>query len=1165
MKAVSASNGHITMFSWKSLPRCQPLSAFAEVVQRHHATGTPEMFAVGRNTKDTVTQEYEPTFGLYAQYCQKYDMSGTTIEFLFTDTRDARMATRTPGMGAAADGGTFEHYISMASPDAYSVCGQMLTNNTEHPTGVPMAYATPEQLRRLAKDFDNFDGTIDYNLDVGEAPAGPGPATTFGKATKSTTPNIGPPPVEPTAPTPISNHAPAANEHPDVANAEFLQMSARVSDAVLNGDDAGIIGAIKAAIVHGLGLMNSTERAQRVIEFGTTLPYYADLLDVDPETTFVFTPVDDADGTATPEQTAAHELSQRADHYALALGRHLLNAKMQHASKVVEYNARVLAAKIDGERFVSETATFEAEMKVYNSFNLKHTQTEQQQDVTEERVTAVTATTIAANTNRDEIDYFDGGWDWSQHDAETRRQLSINKWGGGEPDGYITNYLSYAEDVEHEMKTADTVDDTSTMDTAYISAMLGSLGSIGEPALPVPPPGYIGTWEEYMNEVCTYDDDLDINVDDTSKNRENLELAAARIITDITGAGTEEYHEEESLINAVADSLDKRLEMLGTDAPEPEKVEEFIAAAFAGRDPEYACSATSAETDPTFPEAISSPKRKEWIEACLTEWVSLTTTYKCFGTNVRPMREAVERTRRGERVRIIPLRWVLKMKPSRLKARLVACESVGRYNTPRLDKWSPTIGSDSVRMVFVIGCQHNCDFFSLDISGAYLTGKRPADEPDVYLTMPPGLDLIREYAEEHGIDLGEAKSLLNYKDANGKPNCLFLEGNLYGTQLAGRAFWEHARNWLVNDLGFKDATGDPCIFVKWMDDGSFIIVGLYVDDCLIATTSPETRRWFEQAFQDEFSQSPDSDGDTYLGIEYKVHELGNYKYVTLNTPRIWEKLRDKLDGLQITLPKVSTPLPSNAMDLVYADVDEVNNPLVKESEINVREILGMLSWGVHAVRPGEAFASSLIARRAHLPTRSLVVVLLHLTSYLLDHADDKLHITGNGERIFTTACDSSFANDQGHHGSGRSWFGFALIWGGIAFHFRSKLQPYVAPSTRDAEAGALVFCVKAMIGTLVMLEELGFLPEGVTPLRLEIDSQAAIASMTTEWIHKDSRWNAIRIRFLREFVREMLIKPFYTVTTEMRADALTKVPSSAHSHAIARLALMGTAPPPYSK
>jgi hypothetical protein len=431
--------------------------------------------------------------------------------------------------------------------------------------------------------------------------------------------------------------------------------------------------------------------------------------------------------------------------------------------------------------------------------------------------------------------------------------------------------------------------------------------------------------------------------------------------------------------------------------------------------------------------------------------------------------------------------------------------------------------------------------------------------------MPPGLDLIREYAKEHNIDLGAACDLLNYKDSSGKTNCLFLEGNLYGTQLAGRAFWEHARSWLVNTLGFKEATGDPCIFSKEMDDGSFIIVGLYVDDCLIATNRPSTREWFGEEFEKEFKQSPDSDGDTYLGIQYKQYDLGDYKYITLNTPRIWEKVQEKITGLKIKLPKVATPLPLNAMELVYADPDDVTNPLVPESEINVREILGMISWGVHAVRPGEAFATSLIARRAHLPTRSLVVVLLHLTSYLLIHAGDMLHIVGDGERIFTTACDSSFANDQGTNGTGRSWFGFALIWGGIAFHFRSKLQPYVAPSTRDAEAGALVFCVKAMIGTLVMLEELGFLPEGVTPLRLECDSQAAIASMTTEWIHKDSRWNAIRIRFLREFVREMLIKPFYMDTALMRADPLTKVPSSARAHEAGRRALMGTAPPSYAK
>jgi hypothetical protein len=775
------------------------------------------------------------------------------------------------------------------------------------------------------------------------------------------------------------------------------------------------------------------------------------------------------------------------------------------------------------------------------------------------------------------IGYYDSAWSWSL-DGSTdwlsagtpvSSLLYINKWGGGEPDGYTNNYIDYTNGVQHEMDTPDTIDESR--DTAYISAMLHSVAPPPTRPRPTVITDLNGTWEAHMDEACEYDNGNivnDVTDDDITARCESMKIAAAQIITDINGAGPEEYIEEESLINAVAESLDQRLQMLGTDAPAPDEVHEYIAAAFAARDPEYACSASSAtpsETDPTFSEAMASTKRKEWVEACCVEWLSLTTTYKCFGTKVRPMSEAVKRHRRGDHVRIIPLRWVLKMKPSRLKARLVACESVGRYSTPRMDKWSPAIGSDSVRMVFVIGCQHNCDFFSLDISGAYLTGKRPTTEPDVYLTMPPGLDLIREYAKEHNIDLGAACDLLNYKDSSGKTNCLFLEGNLYGTQLAGRAFWEHARSWLVNTLGFKEATGDPCIFSKEMDDGSFIIVGLYVDDCLIATNRPSTREWFGEEFEKEFKQSPDSDGDTYLGIQYKQYDLGDYKYITLNTPRIWEKVQEKITGLKIKLPKVATPLPLNAMELVYADPDDVTNPLVPESEINVREILGMISWGVHAVRPGEAFATSLIARRAHLPTRSLVVVLLHLTSYLLIHAGDMLHIVGDGERIFTTACDSSFANDQGTNGTGRSWFGFALIWGGIAFHFRSKLQPYVAPSTRDAEAGALVFCVKAMIGTLVMLEELGFLPEGVTPLRLECDSQAAIASMTTEWIHKDSRWNAIRIRFLREFVREMLIKPFYMDTALMRADPLTKVPSSARAHEAGRRALMGTAPPSYAK
>ena len=104
-----------------------------------------------------------------------------------------------------------------------------------------------------------------------------------------------------------------------------------------------------------------------------------------------------------------------------------------------------------------------------------------------------------------------------------------------------------------------------------------------------------------------------------------------------------------------------------------------------------------------------------------------------------------------------------------------------------------------------------------------------------------------------------------------------------------------------------------------------------------------------------------------------------------------------------------------------------------------------------------------------------------------------------------------------------------------------------------------------MIGALVLLSEMKFFPTGSVPIELQVDSTAAISSITTDWIHKDSRWNAIRIHFLRELVRESLFKPIYTNTKDMLADALTKVPSSGPGHALSRARLMGHAHDTLSK
>ena len=636
-------------------------------------------------------------------------------------------------------------------------------------------------------------------------------------------------------------------------------------------------------------------------------------------------------------------------------------------------------------------------------------------------------------------------------------------------------------------------------------------------------------------------------VSDTTARHADLIAAAKQVSEDITGTPAEHLNAGEDLVNLIAASIDEKLKSLGPDAPALENLSEFIAAAMSNDAPSYA---RAAEHDPeTMKEMLESKARRDWVLAMLKEWVSLSAAFKAFGDKPVPLKDPVRRRRNGERIRIIPMKWVWKLKDSgRYKARLVACEAVGRFDMPSIEKWSPTVGQDSVRLFFIIAVQLGLEIVSIDVSNAYLVGTRPASEPDVYLTLPPGLDLLRAIMIEKGLDPGP---LLNYRDENGWVNCFHLKGNLYGTQTAGRTFWRHARDWLLK-LGFKQATPDPCIFRLTRDDGSFMLIALYVDDALLAFSSEAVKLYFFKEFEAEFDQSPDSGDPVYIGISYRVH--GDGSYISLNTPRLWSKLRERMDGIE--LPKVRTPLPKNAMKLLYAEVSE-DNPIVPTEVCNVRELLGLVSWAVHAVRPGELMSTSLLARRAHIPTKNVVVLLYHLISYLLDHSEDEMHIVKDNEPPFRSAVDSSFANCPE---TGRSWFGYTFIWGGIAFVFRSKLQPFVAPSTRDAEIAGIVYAVKGMVAVLILLSDLDLAPDGITPLTLDVDSQAALANMHTEWIHKDSRWNSIRIRFVRDLVRALIVKGRYIDTKEMMADCLTKVPSSGIEHGQHRNNLMGVPP-----
>ena len=568
-------------------------------------------------------------------------------------------------------------------------------------------------------------------------------------------------------------------------------------------------------------------------------------------------------------------------------------------------------------------------------------------------------------------------------------------------------------------------------------------------------------------------------------------------------------------------------------------------------------------SDPTtYKQFNIHPRRELFRKAMLDELIQLIDTFSAFTPVLA--RDVKQEQRNDDKIRVIPTKWVWLTKFlatgdfNRLKARMVACEAVGRFMVD--NKWSPTIGMDSARLIFVLAALNECELLSLDVSGAYLRGKRRADSANVYLRLPQGLEDVLAHP-----DCPPSLQQFRTRDRDGQPYLWRCDANLYGLQDAGAVWWACARDWLLS-LGFKQSTVDPCVFSLHRSNNlptpehhgpiqppDFCIIGLYVDDTLGAYSSTSIKLWYLKEFETYFKQSPDSGSDhpEFIAIRFTVSD--DKKTVRINTPKLWGRLRQRFGDM--VLPEVTSPLPYSAMDLLYLPISD-SNPILTKEEFDAFGILGVANWGVLACRPAESHAGALLARRARVPTRSYAKCLTHYCAYLLAHKDDCLTYKidpASPERDLRSLVDSSWGNCPE---TMRSWFGYCILWCGCAFSWRAKLQPCVALASRDAEAIAAVFAVKATLGFLIMLDELGFSPKSPCPIR--VDNKATVDGAHSEKISKESRFMAMRLKWLREMVLHDLIGISHITTGDNIADVFTKI-LPATLHARFRAILMGTA------
>ena len=122
-------------------------------------------------------------------------------------------------------------------------------------------------------------------------------------------------------------------------------------------------------------------------------------------------------------------------------------------------------------------------------------------------------------------------------------------------------------------------------------------------------------------------------------------------------------------------------------------------------------------------------------------------------------------------------------------------------------------------------------YMQLDVRAAFLNGKI---EEVIYMKQPEG------YLDQDNPDL-----------------VCKLTGNLYGLKQASRVWYQTIHPFLVT-LGLKPIPADPCVYMMKNND-ELTILGLYVDNIILASDSDSTAATIKSALFERFSMTIEED------------------------------------------------------------------------------------------------------------------------------------------------------------------------------------------------------------------------------------------------------------------------------------------------------------------
>ena len=528
----------------------------------------------------------------------------------------------------------------------------------------------------------------------------------------------------------------------------------------------------------------------------------------------------------------------------------------------------------------------------------------------------------------------------------------------------------------------------------------------------------------------------------------------------------------------------------------------------------------------TYEEAQKSPLRERW-------WNSMSDEITALLKN----KTWVTISRNDPRVRgrkPTKSRWVYAIKynrdgtVSKFKSRFVVCGYSQRQGVDYDRAFSATLRGTTFRTLLSIAAGRHLRLMQIDVSNAFTQAN--LDDVDLFVEPPKGFE--------------------EYETVDGKrvSKLLWLKRALYGTKQASRLWQQTLQSFLTTDIclpsakdkKFVQSKADPCVFRMYDDAHGEIIIGIYVDDIIVAYRGDQLWGEFQSEFHKRFNATPAHKLDWFLGMAIDQHE--DYSVHVSHELSIG-KIADKyIPGNQVTR---DFPTPDYFGKLRRAETDVERAQM---SELPYASLVGALLYIAVTSRPDIAYHTSILAKFLSHPSPECWKAAINLLQYL--HSTRRKRLYFSGKMDVPDGLEKHRKDIERNHGfiaySDSSWgnqypypmFGYSVyLYGGLV-SFASKQLKTVAFSSCEAEYAAASYACKEIEFVRNICSDMGVQLHG--RLVLAVDNTACIDIANDVGVSGRTKHFDRAIHYLRDLTQLRRVLPFFVTTHNQRADGYTK-------------------------